>query len=168
MPFMTKLCRKCNNLESHRMRSKPNTHLAQSVCRNCEKVTTQKHQKNNPEKWREYNRQAYLKRVGGALSRRISLSDTERAEYAREKAIKRATRAKKARVAWDKELTDFVTLEAHKLCKLRFEATNFEWHVDHVIPLKGKIVSGLHIWNNLAVIPKIDNLRKGNSYSIHD
>ena len=30
------------------------------------------------------------------------------------------------------------------------------------IPLKGKLVSGLHVWNNLAVIPASINLSKGN------
>ena len=36
--------------------------------------------------------------------------------------------------------------------------------LDHVIPLKGKNVCGLHVENNLRLIPGIDNLRKGNSF----
>ena len=67
-------------------------------------------------------------------------------------------------VKWDKELTSLVYTEAEDLIQLRKEATGFQWSVDHVIPLKGKTVSGLDVWNNLQVIPLSENKRKYNSY----
>lgn len=79
---------------------------------------------------------------------------------------KRRVQKINASADWDVELTDLVSVEAAHLCCLREQATGFAWHVDHVIPLRGVNVSGLHVWNNLAVISAKENMSKGNKFTV--
>jgi hypothetical protein len=63
---------------------------------------------------------------------------------------------------WYGELDYFVMAEATSLCHDRKVATGIEWHVDHMFPLNGKLVSGLHCWNNVQCIPGFLNVFKKN------
>lgn len=64
--------------------------------------------------------------------------------------------------SWEQELTEFVGKEAHALSKLRERVIGGKWSVDHIVPVRGKVVSGLHTWNNMQVIPMQQNRSKFN------
>ena len=38
------------------------------------------------------------------------------------------------------------------------------WSIDHIIPLQGTTVSGLHVLNNLKIVKTLNNLYKSNSW----
>lgn len=77
---------------------------------------------------------------------------------------KRRAKKLQATPKWFSELDDFALKEAYRLAKLREKSSGIKWHVDHKIPLQGKVVCGLHCWNNVQVIPATVNISKGNSF----
>lgn len=106
----------------------------------------------NREKWNEYGRNRLQTEQGKIQSAKAS--------------AKRRARRGVATYTWEEELNTFVIEEAYSLAKKRRELTKVDWHVDHIIPLKGKLVCGLHIWSNLRVILGAENCKKSNHFEV--
>jgi len=74
---------------------------------------------------------------------------------------KRYSYAKAARVAWaNKDSIEEFYREAQR----KTQESGEQWEVDHIIPLRGDTVSGLHVETNLRVITRSENARKRNSF----
>lgn len=63
---------------------------------------------------------------------------------------------------------DWVKIKAQYQCaKDKSAETGQKWVVDHVIPLRGRYVSGLHVPQNLQILTISDNSRKYNKFDIN-
>lgn len=113
----------------------------------------------NKEKRNQYCRNHYYENKGYYRKKQKEFTN-KNPSYFQEKCAERRSRIKS--IPWCDELTRFVFCEARALCKQREKETGFSWHVDHILPLNGEIVSGFHVFNNLQVIPAAVNLSKGN------
>lgn len=54
--------------------------------------------------------------------------------------------------------------EIYDLAQLRTRHLGIKHHVDHIVPLRHPLVCGLHVENNMRVIPGAENLKKGNRH----
>lgn len=81
---------------------------------------------------------------------------------ARSRTAKRRADLSDRTPIWYSEYDKFVMHECYSLCRDRKIATGIDWHVDHMYPLRGKTVSGLHCAENMQVIPAFLNIYKQN------
>ena len=106
----------------------------------------------NKQRYNENNRQ----RVA-ATNRRIRQSNpsAQRAYLAKKRAAKLVRTASWA----DKNAMSMWYQVATVLSR-----GGVKFHVDHIIPLQGKTVSGLHVENNMQVLPAYINISKHNRF----
>ncbi len=104
-------------------------------------------------KWKEANQEKYL--ASQAKYREDNVGKVRAYQVTRRAASKLAT------PQWANR---FFMSEAYRLAKLRTKVMGYRWTVDHIVPIQSPLVCGLHVENNLRVIPDIDNKRKGNRH----
>lgn len=104
---------------------------------------TKKHQTDHPEYWRAINRKSYTK------------WSSEYRKYRNTLSLLRHRRTKQHLPLW---------AEKHDIVSFYLNRPE-GFHVDHIIPLNGANVSGLHVLANLQYLPAAENLSKGNKFA---
>jgi hypothetical protein len=187
----TKQCIKCAEVKAADMFYKANRKGLRSQCKACTKLSESIRAKANPQKqnarqkaWREANPEKakviahrHFEKNRDVMYKRTALWRETNREYVKElsrlwaknnpskmaaQASKRRAKLLSATPVW----ADFGAIQIeYDLADWCSKATGVKYHVDHIVPLQGKNVCGLHVPNNLQVIPAMDNLKKKNKFT---
>ena len=144
-------------------------------CKDCRNAVDKQWAKENPDKvsannkhWRQrHPEQTKQIRVAWADAHPESLPKRKkrwRTAHPERKAAEQRQREAKKRNATPKWANQFFIREAYALARLRTTVTGIKWQVDHIVPLRHPLVQGLHVENNLQVIPAGHNQSKGNRH----
>ena len=133
-------------------------------CTECELVAAKKRREHNPERIKQLNKESYERTKKHHLAQKRVYRQANKGKI-NALVTKRKARVKLRTPLW----ADTGKIKAYyEVCAFFNEVNGYtKYHVDHVIPLQGDIVSGLHVQNNLQIIPWLDNIRKKNKFEVH-
>jgi len=127
------------------------------------------------EQLRQYQQQDKIRQYQKLYRTAYAQTDAYKAQkkvYAQNNRAKLTAKTRKYQTAKLRRTPAWLTTDdlwvlehAYELAAARTNLFGFAWHVDHKIPLQGKLVSGLHVPTNVQVIPATDNQRKYNRFA---
>lgn len=134
------------------------------------KLFKEKYRERNIERkrqWREANRELYNARAtrwrhANLEKHRLSEQRWRRANPSRKLADVVAYRVGNATPPWITSDHLAQMAEWYTIAKELQWLSEEKLHVDHIVPLNGEIVSGLHVPWNLQILPASENIKKGN------
>lgn len=173
-----KLCTKCNNVKPLAQFYASKTHKDgyHCYCKPCESLRSKaKNQLNKTNRlakakeWRKNNKEAFYASIERwrlahpnkhqELMKSWAANNRDKVNA---KWMRREANKKQRTPAW-------LTKEQHKQIEVEYSLANWctkvtktSYHVDHIVPLQGKTVCGLHVPWNLQVLPAKLNQQKSN------
>jgi hypothetical protein len=171
---MEQQCSKCNEIKKledfHKRKS--GRHAQCKVCRksynkkryenNTDKIKemSQEYRRNNKEQKSKKSKETYIKNKE-AIKKQVKKYKIDNKGKIRKHTAKRRAIKKQASVSWgNQKIISNIYEEAINL----EQQTGIKHHVDHIIPLQGKTVCGLHVEKNLQILTAKENLAKHNKF----
>ena len=145
----TKACTKCRVVKAltdfHKNRTRRDGR--QEWCKTCSKANLHAY---------------YLANKDTVLAKHKNYAANNRGARNAIEAKRRAAKLERT-VSWGcKESIDYIYNQSAALTKL----LGIEFQVDHIYPMQGELVSGLHVEGNLQIIPATLNQRKSNKFKV--
>jgi hypothetical protein len=165
---MYKVCTKCgeNKLltDYYTNRDRNGKPRLRSDCKVCVgKSRADFHQKNR-EKLRDKSKKYYAKNRESCKAQQKTWRDVNLPSRLARNTKRRALKIN-ATPSWLTEEHNNEIQQFYWLAKDLQAITGETYHVDHIVPLKGENVCGLHVPWNLQVLPADINLSKGNKHA---
>lgn len=163
-----KLCKTCNTnkptSEFYKQTSRGGLGVRGS-CKVCDNLKKRQYAIENKDtlltrKKAEYERNRVKHLAQKRVYRQANKGKINALVAARKKVVKQRT---------PKWLTDFDKLKIqcfYSIAAMLTRENGESWHVDHIVPLQGVQVSGLHVPNNLQVMRGVENVGKKNRFEV--
>lgn len=144
----TRKCKKCFSIlpEEHFSKQISSSQGIRSTCKDCASKEGKLYYKENKEEINERHKKHY---------------NVNKSLYMK-KYQKRRAQKKKALPAWYGDFDGFVLEEMYDLCKLKEIMFKKHYEIDHIVPLQGNKVCGLHWYKNWQILTRAENRSKGN------
>lgn len=160
-----KTCSKCKEPKEHKEFNKNRAQKdgLDNQCTLCSRKSKSKWKKENPEKNAAQQRNYYARNSDIVRSKKREFNRNNPGYYNAINAKSHAKRIK--RIPSFLTDSDWIEIDwAYEIAASKTLETGVKHEVDHIIPLCGKFVSGLHVPGNLRIITKKANQSKGNRF----
>lgn len=160
MSVFIKTCSKCNSSKQigQFYKNKSTKDGRETVCKDCFKERAKKRYEDQREHCIHVVKKRYLEKYAEVREQNNKASARWRSinkDRHRMNCKIRESRVRRAIPKW----ADFSSIR-----KLYKDAEIYGMEVDHIVPISGKLVCGLHWEGNMQLLPKAENIRKGNRH----